>query len=57
MSTAGCSGTGGPQTKGREAPLVSAAAVESMRFVDRIEAVGTARANEQVTLAAPVTER
>ena len=28
-----------------------------MRFVETIEAVGTARANEQVTLAAPVTER
>lgn len=28
-----------------------------MRFVERIEAVGTARANEQVTLSAPVTER
>ena len=28
-----------------------------MRFVDRIEAVGNALANEQVTLAAPVTER
>src|SRR3546814_14789274 len=28
-----------------------------MRFVDAIKAVGTARANEQVTLAAPVTER
>lgn len=28
-----------------------------MRFVDSIEAVGTALANEQVTLAAPVTER
>ena len=28
-----------------------------MRFVDRIEAVGTAVANEQVTLSAPVTER
>ena len=26
-------------------------------FVDRLEAVGTARANEQVTLASPVTER
>ena len=53
---AGCSGAGS-QPKGREAPLVSAAAVESMRFVERIDAVGTARANEQVTLAAPVTER
>ena len=28
-----------------------------MVFADRIEAVGTARANEQVTLSAPVTER
>lgn len=28
-----------------------------MRFADRIEAVGTANANEQVTLSAPVTER
>jgi multidrug efflux pump subunit AcrA (membrane-fusion protein) len=28
-----------------------------MRFADRIEAVGTALANEQVTLSAPVTER
>ena len=28
-----------------------------MAFADRIEAVGTARANEQVTLSAPVTER
>ena len=26
-------------------------------FTDRIEAVGNARANEQVTLSAPVTER
>ncbi|WP_066798939.1 efflux RND transporter periplasmic adaptor subunit [Sphingomonas soli] len=57
LTAAGCSGGGGSQPKGREAPLVSAAAVGSMRFVDRIDAVGTARANEQVTLAAPVTER
>jgi membrane fusion protein (multidrug efflux system) len=28
-----------------------------MRFADRVEAVGTAKANEQVTLSAPVTER
>ena len=41
----------------REAPLVRAAAVQSVRFVERIDAVGTALANEQVTLAAPVTER
>lgn len=41
----------------RQPPLVTAAAVSSTRFVDRIEAVGTARAREQVTLSAPVTER
>ena len=41
----------------RPTPLVRAAPVTAQRFVDRIEAVGTALANEQVTLAAPVTER
>ena len=54
---AGC-GNGDPaQKKGREPPLVTLAAVQTARFVDRIDAVGTARANEQVTLTAPVTER
>lgn len=41
----------------RPAPLVKVEPASSMRFVDRIDAVGTANANEQVTLAAPVTER
>jgi membrane fusion protein, multidrug efflux system len=41
----------------RPPPLVEVAPASSMRFVERIEAVGTARANEQVTLSAPVTER
>jgi membrane fusion protein (multidrug efflux system) len=41
----------------RQPPLVGAATVREMAFADRIDAVGTARANEQVTLAAPVTER
>lgn len=41
----------------RSAPLVKAEAVVSHQFVDRIDAIGTALANEQVTLAAPVTER
>lgn len=45
------------QKKGREAPLVTLAPTQSVRFVERIDAVGTARANEQVTLTAPVTER
>ncbi len=42
---------------GRPAPLVKAEPASSMRFVERVEAVGTARANEQVTVSAPVTER
>ena len=53
---AACGGSGAPQAD-RAAPLVTAAAVRSTRFVDRIDAVGTARAREQVTLAAPVTDR
>lgn len=50
---------GGGQGKEREkqAPLVKAEAATAMTFADRIEAVGTARANEQVTISAPVTER
>lgn len=41
----------------RPPPLVSAAAPLRHLFIDRIEAVGTARANEQVVLASAVTER
>lgn len=42
---------------GRQAPLVRVEPASPMEFADRIEAIGTARANEQVTLSAPVTER
>lgn len=57
LTTAAC-GNSESQTKGGgQAPLVTVAAVQTVRFVDGIEAVGTAIANEQVTLAAPVTER
>jgi membrane fusion protein (multidrug efflux system) len=42
---------------GQEAPLVTPATVRTAEFVERLEAVGTARANEQVTLSAPVTQR
>jgi membrane fusion protein (multidrug efflux system) len=38
-------------------PLVSAATVQKHLFVNVIEAVGTAKANEQVTIASSVTER
>ena len=54
---ASCGGGDAAQKKGREAPLVTLGAVQSARFVERIDAVGTARANEQVTLTAPVTQR
>lgn len=45
------------KAKGKSAPLVRAAVPGVRHFVDRVEAVGTARANEQVTLSSPVTER
>jgi membrane fusion protein (multidrug efflux system) len=53
---AACGGGEGRERE-KQAPLVKAEAARPMRFVDRIEAVGTALANEQVTLSAPVTER
>jgi membrane fusion protein, multidrug efflux system len=53
---AACGG-GGAKQRDRQPPLVKAEAATLMTFADRIEAVGTARANEQVTLSAPVTER
>jgi membrane fusion protein (multidrug efflux system) len=51
----GCSK--GDHAAKRFPPLVSAAPAVKHLFVDAIEAVGTARANEQVTLASAVTER
>ncbi|HEY9554574.1 MAG TPA: efflux RND transporter periplasmic adaptor subunit [Allosphingosinicella sp.] len=56
LGLAAC-GNGEGAERERPAPVVSAAPATTMRFVDAIKAVGTARANEQVTLAAPVTER
>jgi len=55
----GAANCGGSDARQREKapPLVKAEAATMMDFADRIEAVGTARANEQVTLSAPVTER
>jgi membrane fusion protein (multidrug efflux system) len=56
---AACGGGGGEggKEKNRPPPLVKVEPATAMRFVDAIEAVGTANANEQVTLTAPVTER
>lgn len=56
LALASCSASESKE-KGRPAPLVKVEPASTMRFVERIEAVGTARANEQVTLSAPVTER
>jgi membrane fusion protein (multidrug efflux system) len=56
IALAACGG-GDAKQRDREPPLVKAEAATAMAFTDRIEAVGTARANEQVTLSAPVTER
>jgi membrane fusion protein (multidrug efflux system) len=58
-ATSAC-GNGGAEEKGkagRAPPLVKVEPVQTMRFVETIEAVGTAVANEQVTLSANVTER
>ncbi|MES2904194.1 MAG: efflux RND transporter periplasmic adaptor subunit [Pseudomonadota bacterium] len=52
-----CGGAEGAEQRKRPDPTVRTEAVTSMRFADRVEAVGTANANEQVTLSAPVTER
>lgn len=57
VQLAGCGSPGNGQSRGASAPLVKVEAPRPYRFVERIEAVGTARANEQVTVAAPVTER
>ena len=52
-----CGAKGDARRADRQPPLVQAAPPRAHVFIDAIEAVGTARANEQVTLAAPVTER
>jgi membrane fusion protein, multidrug efflux system len=45
------------ETRDRPPPLVKTQAVVQRTFVNRYQAVGTATANEQVVLTAPVTER
>ncbi|WP_242126402.1 efflux RND transporter periplasmic adaptor subunit [Sphingobium sp. Sx8-8] len=48
---------GEKERKARPAALVSAAPIAHESFSDDLDAVGTAFANEQVVLSAPVTER
>ncbi|HCW59679.1 MULTISPECIES: efflux RND transporter periplasmic adaptor subunit [Sphingobium] len=55
LCLAGCSGE--EQKPQRAAPLVTVKPIGTATFTDRVEAVGTALANEQVVLSAPVTER
>lgn len=52
-----CGGGNGDGGSPQSAPLVTVEPVSAQHFTDQIDAVGTAVANEQVTLAAPVTER
>lgn len=54
---AACGGAGAKEGRNQRPPLVKAEPATVMGFADRIEAVGTARANEQVTVSAPITER
>ena len=56
LSLASCGGAEGGGGD-RPAPLVKAEVPQMRDFADVIEAVGTARANEQVTIASPVAER
>jgi membrane fusion protein (multidrug efflux system) len=56
LALAACSNADG-RTRERPDPVVKLAPVASDTFVQTLEAVGTARANEQVTLSAPVTDR
>ena len=52
------SGDGDAKGKGnRPPPLVKVEPAQTMRFVETVDAVGTANANEQVTITAQVTER
>ena len=59
LALAAACGSGGEEKgKGnRPPPLVKAEPATTMRFVEAVEAVGTANANEQVTITAQVTER
>lgn len=55
LTLAACGGE--KERKPRPPALVEAAAIGRATFTDELEAVGTALANEQVVLSAPVTER
>lgn len=56
LALAACGGSGDGGTAQVAPPAVTAAEVEEVVWVDTIQALGTARANESVTLTAKVTE-
>lgn len=56
LALASCS-AGADAPRDRPDPLVKVEPARLERFAERLDAIGTARANEQVSLAAPVTER
>jgi membrane fusion protein (multidrug efflux system) len=55
LCLAGCGGQ--KEKKARPPALVEASPIAATTFTDSVDAVGTALANEQVILSAPVTER
>ena len=55
LTLASCGGEA--KNKSHPAALVEAQAIQRATFTDNLDAVGTALANEQVVLSAPVTER
>ena len=55
LSLSACGGK--KEERPRAVPLVEATAISRTTFTDDLEAVGTALANAQVVLSAPVTER
>lgn len=57
LALSACGGGDDKGKKGGQEPLVRAEVIGKSTFVDRIQAVGTAQANEQVIVSAPVTER
>lgn len=50
-------GSGNDAPSGPKAPLVEVEQPRQQTFVDELDAVGTARANEQVTISSPVAEK
>lgn len=60
LAIGGCGGAGGkPPEKGsgRDGASVTIGRVETRPFIDKVEAIGTAYAQESVTLASNITER